>query len=170
VALTARTRPDLRLLLPRQVEEYRGAPWALVVLVVYAVVATGRSLVHVFVQDSGAESIGTMDVDVEGGPNVVALLGQWGGAQLLAALMVWVVLARYRGLVPLMLAGAVLEALFRVLVGAMKPLVTQGTPPGGPGTYVSLAVCGAALIASLMPLQRIRAPRTVSDVPGGRAS
>jgi hypothetical protein len=160
VALTARTRPDLRLLLPRQVDEYRGAPWALLVLVLYAVVATGRGLVHVFLGDGGAESIGNMDVDVEGGANVVALLGQWGGAQLVAASMVWVVLARYRGLVPLMLAGAVLEALFRLLVGAMKPLVTQGTPPGGPGTYVSLVVCGAALIASLVPRERTAAVGT----------
>ena len=151
MALTARTRPDLRLLLPRRVDEYRGAPWALGVLVLYAVVATGRSLLHLFLADSGAASIATLDVDVEGGANVVALLGQWGGAQLLAALMVWVVLARYRGLVPLMLAGAVLEAVLRLLVGAMKPLVTQGTPPGAPGTYVSLVVCGAALIASLVP-------------------
>ncbi|MBJ7454323.1 MAG: hypothetical protein JHC71_19870 [Blastococcus sp.] len=151
MALTAVHRPDLRLLLPRQVDRYRGAPWAFVVLVVYAVVATGRSLVHLFLGDSGAGSIATVDVDVEGGANVVALLGQWGGAQLLVALMVWVVLARYRGLVPLMLAGAVLEALLRLLAGAMKPLVTQGTPPGGPGTYVSLVVCGAALVASLAP-------------------
>ena len=155
MALTARARPDLGLLLPRQVDEYRGARWALLVLVLYAAVSTGRSLVHVFFGDSGAESIGTMDVDVEGGGNVVALLGQWGGAQLLMALMVWVVLARYRGLVPLMLAGAVLEASFRLLVGAMKPLVTEGTPPGGPGTYVLLVVAGAALVASLVPREQV---------------
>ncbi len=154
-------RPDPRLLLPRQVEEYRGARWALVVLVVYAVVSTGRSLVHVLAPDSGAVSIATIDVDVEGGSNVVALLGQWGGAQLLMALLVWVVVARYRGLVPLMLAGAVLEALLRVLVGQLKPLETVGTPPGGPGTYVSLVICGAALVASLVP-------REPGDTPSGR--
>lgn len=144
-------RPDPRLLLPRQVEEYRGARWALVVLVVYAVVSTGRSLVHVLAPDSGAGSVATLDVDVEGGDNVVALLGQWGGAQLLMAIMVWVVLARYRGLVPLMLAGAVVEALLRLLVGQLKPLVTTGTPPGAPGTYVALVVCGAAVLGSLTP-------------------
>lgn len=144
-------RPDPRLLLPRQVEEYRGARWALVVLVVYAVLTTGRSLVHVLAPDSGAESVATIDVDVEGGANVVALLGQWGGAQLLMALLVWVVLARYRGLVPLMLAGAVAEALLRLLVGQLKPLETVGTPPGAPGTYVALVVCGAALLGSLTP-------------------
>lgn len=142
-------RPDPRLLLPRQVDEYRGARWALVVLVVYAVVATGRSLVHLFAPDSGAESIATLDVDVEGGENVVALLGQWGGAQLLMALLVWVVVVRYRGLVPLMLAGVVGEALLRLLVGQLKPLETAGTPPGAPGTYVALVVGGAALLASL---------------------
>jgi hypothetical protein len=148
-------RPDLRLLVPRQVDRFQGARWAFAVLVVYAVVTTARSLVHVFLADSGAETIGTIDVDVEGGANSVALLGQWGGAQVLMALMVWVVLIRYRGLVPLMLAGAVLEALLRLLVGALKPLETVGTPPGGPGTYVSLVVCGAALVASLVPRERV---------------
>ncbi len=144
-------RLDPRLLLPRQVDEYRGARWALVVLVVYAVLSTARSLVHVLAPDSGAESIATLDVDVEGGSNVVALLGQWGGAQLLMAVLVWVVLARYRGLVPLMLAGAVGEALLRLLVGQLKPLESVGTPPGAPGTYVTLVVCGAALLGSLTP-------------------
>ncbi len=149
-------RPDLRLLAPRRVEEYRGARWALAVLVLYAVLATGRSLVHVFAPDSGAESIATIDVDVDGGDDVVALLGQWGGAQLLMALLVWLVLARYRGLVPLMLAGVVLEALLRLLVGQLKPLETVGTPPGGPGTWVVLVVCGAALTASLVPREGVR--------------
>jgi hypothetical protein len=127
-----------------------GGPLA--VLVLYAVLATARSLVHVFAPDSGAASI---DVDVEGGENVVALLGQWGGAQLLMALLAWVVLARYRGLVPLVLAGAVLEALLRVLVGQLKPLETVGTPPGarGPGCRWR---SGAALIASLVPRPGVR--------------
>ena len=151
-------RPDPRLLLPARVDQYRGARWALALLVLYNVVATGRSLVHVLAPDSGAESIGTIDVDVEGGDNVVALLGQWGGAQLLMAVLVWIVLARYRGLVPLMLAGAVLEALLRLLVGQLKPLETVGTPPGGPGTYVALVVCGAALVASLVPRDRATPP------------
>ncbi|TKJ17954.1 hypothetical protein [Blastococcus sp. CCUG 61487] len=144
-------RPQPGLLLPRQAAEYRGARWAVVVLAGYTAVTTVRSLLHLFLGDSGAGSIATIDLDVEGGGNAVALLAQWGGAQLLVALLGWVVLARYRGLVPLMLAVAVLEALLRLLVGGMKPLVTQGTPPGVPGTYVALVVCGAALVASLVP-------------------
>ena len=48
-------------------------------------------------------------------------------------------------------AGVVGEALLRVLVGQLKPLETTGPPPGGPGTYVALVVCGAALLASLTP-------------------
>jgi hypothetical protein len=149
-------RPDLRLLAPRRADEYRGARWAFAVLVVYAVVATGRGLVHVLAPDSGAESIATIDVDVAGGDNVVALLGQWGGAQLVMAAFTWVVLVRYRGLVPLALAGAVLEALLRILVGQLKPLETVGTPPGAPGTWVALVVCGAALVASLAPRAGLR--------------
>jgi hypothetical protein len=160
-------RPDLRLLLPRRTEAYLGARWALVVLVLYAVLATARSLVHVLAPDSGAESIATIDVDVEGGENVVALLGQWGGAQLLSAVLVWVVLARYRGLVPLVLALAVGEMLLRLLVGQLKPLETVGTPPGGPGTWVALVVCGAALVGSLVPRRDVRRSAPPSPARGG---
>ncbi|MBN1092851.1 hypothetical protein JKP75_09945 [Blastococcus sp. TML/M2B] len=144
-------RPDPGLLLPRRADEYRGTRWAIGVLVLYAVLATARSLVHVLAPDSGAGSIATIDTGAAGGDNAVALLGQWGGAQLVLALLVWVVLARYRGLVPLVLAAVLLEALLRLLVGRLKPLETLGTPPGAPGTWVLLVVAAAALVASLVP-------------------
>lgn len=115
-------------------------------LAVVNAAGTVRSLVHILAPDSGAQSIASMDTQVTGGKNIVGLLGQWGGAQLLEAGLIWVVLWRYRGLVPLMLAVVTAEQLLRVGIGRSKPLVTAHTPPGAlskgllPAAAVALAV------------------------------
>jgi len=46
---------------------------------------TLRSLIHILAPDSGARSIASIDTDVAGGRNNVALLAQWGGARLAGA-------------------------------------------------------------------------------------
>ena len=73
------TRPDLRLLLPRTVDHYAGPGLAVGFLALYQVVGTVRSLIHIVAPDSGAHPVETMDTSVAGGPNIIALLAQWGG-------------------------------------------------------------------------------------------
>ncbi len=85
-------RPDVARLLPRDTLTFSGPRWTAVVLVLLNTLSSGRSLVHIFASDSGAQSIASMDVTVAGGANIVDLLGQWGGAQLLEAIIIWVVL------------------------------------------------------------------------------
>ena len=147
------TRPDLRLLLPRTVDHYAGPGLAVGFLALYNVVATGRSLIHILAPDSGAQSIATMDTAVAGGPNIIALLAQWGGAQLLMALAAWIVLWRYRGLVPLMIAASLLDNVQRILIGQSKHLVTIGTPPGEL-SWVVAPLCAVFLVVALMPSRR----------------
>jgi hypothetical protein len=91
-----------------------------------------------------------MDVTVSGGANAIALLAQWGGAQLLMALMIWLVLWRYRGLVPLMVLGSLLDNVLRVVIGQYKPLVTVHTPPGAV-SWVLVPALAVLLVVSLMP-------------------
>jgi hypothetical protein len=122
--------PRLALLWPGDATRYRGPRWTVGVLAAANLVGTARSLVHILVPDSGAGSIASMDTTVAGGPNMVSLLAQWGGAQLLEAGVIWTVLLRYRGLVPLMLGVVTLEQGLRVAIGRSKPLVTAHTPPG----------------------------------------
>jgi hypothetical protein len=62
--------------------EYRGSRLSFLFLVVLTTVATGRSLAHIFLPDGGAGSIAGMDVEVEGGNNIIAMFGQWGFSQL----------------------------------------------------------------------------------------
>jgi hypothetical protein len=144
------TRPDVRRLLPRRLDRYTGPRLALWLLAAYNVIGTVRSLIHIVAPDSGASSIAGMDVTVAGGENAIALLAQWGGAQLLMALMIWLVLWRYRGLVPLMVLGSMLDNVLRVAIGLDKPLVTVHTPPGAV-SWILVPALAVLLVVSLMP-------------------
>ena len=67
-----------------------------------------------------------------------------------AAGVIWVVLSRYRGLVPLMLAVVTAEQALRVGIGQFKPLVTAHTPPGA----LSKVVLPASAVALAMSLNQ----------------
>jgi hypothetical protein len=145
-ALARAGRPRLSRLVPGDITTFRGPGWTAGMLAGVNAVGTIRSLIHILAPDSGAQSIASMDTHVKGGANVVSLLAQWGGAQLLEAGVIWVALWRYRGLVPLMLGVVTAEQLLRVGIGSAKPLVTAHTPPGAlskgllPAAAVALAI------------------------------
>ena len=89
-----------------------------------------------------------MDLSVAGARGIIFAFALWGSAQLVYAVIQWLVILRYRSLVPLMWAVQFLETLLRVLVGHMKPVTFAHTPPGAfqnyvylPLTLVMLAVC-----------------------------
>jgi hypothetical protein len=119
--------------------------------VAYLVVITGRSVIHVFAPDGGATSIATIDTSVAGGANIVALFGQWGAIQLLLALLLWVLLLRYRGLTPLVLLVFATEPVLRGLAGHLKPIETLGTAPGAALNWVALPIMLVSLWLSLCP-------------------
>jgi hypothetical protein len=139
-------RPRLSRLVPPDVTTFRGPRWTAGALAALNAAGTARGLIHVLAPDSGAQSIASMDTEVAGGSNIVALLAQWGGAQLLESGVIWIVLWRYRGLIPLMLGVMTAEQLLRVAIGRSKPLATARTPPGAlsrvllPAAAVTLAV------------------------------
>ncbi len=138
---------DLRRLFPVDAARSTGLTVALWGLAFYNVVWTGRSLVHMFASDGGAQSIATIDTDVAGGDNIIAMFGQWGVVQLLLSAVVWVVVWRYRGLVPLMLLLVLAEPLLRIGVGQLKPVTSVSTPPGVIADYIVMPVL--LLLASL---------------------
>lgn len=121
---------DVGELLPEDAGRYRGDGWAPWFAVFVSVVVTGRSLVHVFRDDGGAASIAGIDLEVEGGRNIVSMFAQWGLEQLLLAGIAWLALARYRGLIPLVLLINLLDSIGRIAVGRAKPLQVEKPPPG----------------------------------------
>jgi hypothetical protein len=151
-----RARPRLSGLVPEDVTTFRGPWWTAGALAAVNAVGTLRSLVHILAPDSGAQSIASMDTRVKGGGNIVALLAQWGGAQLLESGVIWVALWRYRGLVPLMLGVVTAEQFLRVAIGMYKPLTTAHKPPGALSRLL-LPATAAALAISLTERDKTRA-------------
>lgn len=156
-------RPDPRRLLPDDPGTYHGPTIALWFAAAYLTVLTVRSLIHLLAPDGGAESIATMDVDVEGGDNLIALFGQWGAIQLLLAAVLVTLVLRYRGLLPFVLAALLAEPVLRAVAGALKPIQTSGTAPGAALNELAIPVLALALWVSLCP-----GARTPSEQRVGR--
>ena len=135
--------------LPNDPRAYRGDPWVTKFYLFLSLVITFRSLVHVFRKDGGANSIAGIDLDVEGGQNIVAIFAQWGLEQLLLAGLAWLALFRYRGLIPLILLINLLDNIGRILIGRSKPLKIDKPPPGAYGQVIILPFLAAALWRSL---------------------
>lgn len=144
-------RPDLSRLLPPDAADYRGPRIATWIIGGYLVLVTVRSLIHLFAPDGGAESIATIDTSVEGGDNIIAIFGQWGAIQLLLAGLLWVLVLRYRGLLPLVALVLVVEPLLRELAGRLKPVETMGTAPGAAFNSAAIVVTALLLYLTLCP-------------------
>lgn len=95
---------------PPASQEYSGSRVAFYFLIIMAIVGTGRSLVHIFAPDGGAHSIAGLDVNVDGGTNIIAIFAQWGAIQLILAIFYWLAILRYRFLTPFMLSIVLLGA------------------------------------------------------------
>jgi ribosomal protein S18 acetylase RimI-like enzyme len=152
-------RPDVRSLFPSDARQFGGPALAWWATAAFLVLVTGRSLVHLLAEDGGATSIATIDTSVEGGSNIIALFGQWGASQLLLALLLWVLLLRYRGLTPLVILVLALEPVLRGVAGQLKPIETIGTAPGEALNWLALPVLLALLWLSLCPADKKPAAR-----------
>ena len=137
--------------MPDDTQTYRGDRWVAHFMVLLTVVGTARSLIHVARRDGGAASIAGLDIEVDGGQNLVAIFAQWGLVQLLSAGMSWIVLFRYQGLIPLMLLSSLIENVGRVAIGQAKPLKVEKPPPGAYGSVVVTPLLTLALWCSLPP-------------------
>ncbi len=131
----------LSILLPDKADNtLAGSKLPLYIFILIAAVGTVRSGIHIFSGDGGAGSIAGMDLAVTGASEVIFAFALWGSEQLIYALVQWVVILRYRSLVPLMWIVQLLETLGRMLVGRIKPVSFAHTPPGAYGNYVILAL------------------------------
>ena len=140
-------------LLPSDPTRYGGPAVAYWITSILLVVITARSLVHLVSPDGGAYSIATIDTSVAGGGNIIAIFGQWGASQLLLVGALWVLLLRYRGLVPFILSVLLLEPFLRAISGHLKPLVTLGTAPGAALNWVAVPVVAVTLYLALCPAE-----------------
>lgn len=136
---------NVRYLLPDQHDEYRGTKASFWFLAALNVLITVRSLIHMLADDGGANSIAGLDVDGAQGDNLISVFSTWGLSQLLLALATWAVIARYRLLVPLMLALNLFDWAGRLVLTEWKPLVASDAAPGEIGNYIFTPLCAIAL-------------------------
>jgi hypothetical protein len=140
----------LETLLPTKVDNtLRGSKWPLYLFILVAAIGLVRSCIHIFSPDGGAGSIAGMNMNVTGANEVIFAFALWGAEQLIYALIQWVVILRYRSLVPLMWGVQLLETLGRMLVGRIKPVTFAHTPPGAYQNYIYLALAIAMLALAL---------------------
>jgi hypothetical protein len=140
----------ISILLPDEAgKKYLFSKWALIFFIILAVIGTFRSLVHIFSADGGAYSIGGMDLSVGGANEVIFGFALWGSAQLIHALMQWLVILRYRSLVPLMWGMQLIESLLRILVGRIKTVGFGNIPPGEIQNYFYLTIAVLMLVVAL---------------------
>lgn len=152
--LPAFWRADPARFLPGNPALYDGPRLPFWLLCVLLMLITARSCVHLLAPDGGAHSIATVDLSVAGAGNIVAMFGQWGAIQLLLAGLMWVLVLRYRGLVPPVLATLIVEPFLRSLSGHLKPLVTLHTAPGAALNFVFLPLLVLLLYMSLCPARK----------------
>ncbi|MFW5748188.1 MAG: hypothetical protein ACOCYT_01105 [Chloroflexota bacterium] len=151
-------------LFPRQVDNtYRGRPIARWVFIGLTIMTVGRSLVHMFASDGGAQSIATIPLDTftpNGADAVVLIFALWGLSQLIIGLLYVVVLWRYQALIPLMYLFMIVEYAMRMFLGELKPIETTGTAPGAIGDYIIVPLATVMLILTLWEGRRRTAEAT----------
>ena len=118
----------------------RGTKLPFYIFLMVALVGSVRSFIHILSPDGGAGSIAGMDLSVTGANGIIFGFALWGSAQFIYGLLQWVVILRYRSLVPFMWLVQLMETLLRMLVGHIKPVTFAHVPPGAIGNYVYLVI------------------------------
>ena len=133
----------------------------LYLFIVITAVTLGRSLVHVFAPDGGANSIATIIVFM-GNPDpnqvIYFIFSLWGLSQLIIGLMYVVSIVKYRSMIPLWYALIWFEYLFRIIIGrVLKPMsdtVLNGTAPGEIGNYLFAIMIPVVLIWMILDYRK----------------
>lgn len=131
---------------------YRGLAPALWLFVLLAVMKVGLGLAHILRADGGAQSVSTIPLDTYpagAAQNIVGLMARMGLEQVLLGLVFFIVLLRYRALVPLMYLVAVLHFLGGRAIGTMKPLALAGVSGAATMHLVIGAIAVVGLLLSL---------------------
>jgi hypothetical protein len=140
----------LPILLPKPADNtIRGSKIPFYFFIVTAAILTVRSCIHIFVADGGTGSIAGMDLNVTGANEVIFAFALWDSEQLIYSLIQWIVIIRYRSLIPVMWVIQLLEITGRMVVGHLKPVIFLHTPPGRYGNYVYLIVSVCMIFLSV---------------------
>ncbi len=146
-------------ILPEQINnEFTGYKFSAIGFLVLTIITIARSLAHMFLPDGGAESIATIDLNVEGAEIIVSIFALWGLSQLLMAAFYVIVYLRYKSLIPLMYIFIVIEYAARIGIGLLKPIETVGTAPGAIGNLIFIPLAVILFIFAIMEPKNDKTP------------
>lgn len=150
-------------ILPPRNNRYEGSKVALYYLVLLGCMFTFRGSVHYFAPDGGSGIIAGIPLETYPKGAVQAIInsfGVYGIGHLLEAVIVWLVVFRYRALIPITLAFVLASQVLGVVLITMKPLPV--IPPGQIAVYVLVPISLAAFLLSIRT-STARAARLVSQ-------
>lgn len=130
---------------------YRGHPVALWAFILFVALMTWRSIIHMFFEEMGMHNIANFIIlsgDPDPMPLIYRFFSLWGFAQLIFCLFCWVIIFRYRALIPLMYLFWFFEWSFRTIGYSFirESIAVQGvctvdvTPGVTLAPYVSLLI------------------------------
>jgi hypothetical protein len=137
-------------ILPENPSVFNGPRWVRIATALFLVLVIVRSCIHLFSSDGGANSIAGIDVTVAGGDNIIAIFHQWGAIQLILAVLLSLLFIRYPGFTPLVLLTLAMDPIMRAIAGQMKPVTSEGAPPGESLNWPSFILIGLLFIFSLI--------------------
>lgn len=126
---------------PSTNERYQGHLWACVPLALVALQSFVGGMAHVVLPDSGLISIGGLNLSHEGGLQMIRMTARLGATQIAYALVLALIVWRYRNFT---LPFLVLATLEKALIGfgiLLKPTASGHTPPGVYATVILLVLC-----------------------------
>jgi hypothetical protein len=154
---------NFRNILPKSADnKFKGHKLALWGFILFLVLMTWRSIIHMLFEQYGFHEIGSF-VAISGEPDPMPLIYRffslWGFAQLIFCFVCWIVIFRYRSLIPLMYIFWLFEWGFR-LFGyplikeeiAIQGLYTTNISPGV--YYAPLATLILIILFGLSILDR----------------
>jgi len=128
-----------------------------------AIIGSIRSCIHMLAHDAGLSSIAGLDLNISGAKDVVFFCSQWGAEQLIYVLIQWIVIIRYKSLIPVMWLIQFLETFLRMFIAHIKPITFMHTPPGAIEDKIYLPLSLGMAIYALLSAGRDQSTEIVSE-------
>jgi hypothetical protein len=131
---------------------------SLVLIFIFTLVGIGRSLLHIFLPDGGAQLIATIPLDSfseEAKAVVISMFAFWGLSQLLSSLVYVYILTKKKEWLPFAWFLLLIEYASRWLIGQFKPFETVQTAPGAFGNYLFVVLSLGMLIWYMVDYKKL---------------
>jgi hypothetical protein len=127
-------------------------------ILVFTLVGVGRSLLHIFLPDGGAQLIATIPLESfsdEAEAVIISMFAFWGLSQLLSSLVYIFIMTKRKEWLPFAWFLLLIEYGSRWLIGQFKPFETVQTAPGAIGNYLFIALSIGMLIWYVVDYQKL---------------